>query len=157
MIEVKIDGLAEPSNPGIGTYAYLIYRDGILLGKGYGTTGDPVTNNYAEYEALIQALKELHRIRGEDKNIGPIIVKSDSKLLVNQMKGVWKIHRGSRARAGSYHEKHDLARALSKDFPFLQFVWVPREENTDADALSRVAYEEELAKRRRSYRLQKSR
>jgi ribonuclease HI len=52
-IEMFTDGLAEPRNPGIGTYAYGIYRNGELLAQDSGFVGESVSNNEAEYEALL--------------------------------------------------------------------------------------------------------
>jgi len=48
LIEIYTDGLAQPSNPGIGTYGYAVYRDGRQLRTGNGFDGDPVSNNHAE-------------------------------------------------------------------------------------------------------------
>ena len=93
--------------------------------------GDNVSNNYAEYSALVAALNELLR-RGLTREV---TVRSDSKLLVNQMKGSW------RRKKGGYLEKYKEASELAKKFERLTFVWIPREENSEADLLSRVAYE----------------
>ena len=93
--------------------------------------GDNVSNNFAEYSALVAALNELLR-RGLTKDV---TVKSDSKLLVNQMSGRWK------RKKGGYLEKYKEASELAKKFERLTFAWIPREENSEADLLSRVAYE----------------
>ena len=58
--------------------------------------GDNVSNNYAEYSALVAALNELLH-RGLTKDV---TVKSDSKLLVYQMSGRWK------KKKGGYLEKY---------------------------------------------------
>ena len=143
MIEVYIDGLAEPyhrivfieggeiepGNPGIGTYGFVVYWDGKRIKEDCAVVGENVTNNYAEYAGLVQALKYLDRYREER-----IVIRSDSKLLVNQMKGEW------RARKGQYLEKHQEARKLAERFKQLEFGWIPREKNKEADRLSRIAY-----------------
>ncbi len=59
MIEIFTDGLAEPRNPGIGTYGFVVYRDGRELKRGHGFDGDPVSNNHSEYAGLIEALKSI--------------------------------------------------------------------------------------------------
>ena len=131
MIVVYVDGLAEPRNPGIGTYGYVIYRDGRKVEEHAGVAGEDVTNNYAEYSALVAALTHL-------KELGPrelILVKSDSRLLVSQMNGEWKV------KKGEYLEKYKEAVDLAREFERLEFEWVPREKNEKADLLSRVAYE----------------
>jgi ribonuclease HI len=146
MLFVYIDGLAEP-NPGVGTYGYAIYEDDEKVATGHGFAGDPVTNNYAEYEGLIKALDAVSK----HSNQG-IMIRSDSRLLVNQMSGEWKV--GKKALRnhdpGSYVAKHQEAIELARKFKRLTFQWIPREKNTEADELSRVAYREELSKRRRS-------
>ncbi len=128
---VYVDGLAEPKNPGVGTFGYVIYEDGRKVAEVAEFVGENVTNNYAEYSALVAAFRELLR-RGFTYDV---LVNSDSKLLVNQMAGEWKRKRGR------YLEKYLEARDLAKQFTQLAFRWVPREENREADRLSRRAYE----------------
>ncbi len=133
MIEIFTDGLAEPTNPGVGTYGYAIYRDGKRLSAGHGLAGNPVTNNYAEYEGLVKALRHARRLMKGDEEI---TVYSDSRLLVNQMNGEWKF------KKGAYVEKYLEAKELARTLPKLKFKWIPREQNSEADELSRVAYAE---------------
>jgi ribonuclease HI len=145
LIEIYTDGLAEPRNPGIGTYGYVVYRDGRELKRGHGFDGEPVSNNHAEYAGLIEALRSVAALADEE-----IMVKSDSKMMVNQMAGDWKVSKKAfkSTEPGSYVEKYLEAKELSKGFTSLRFAWVPREENSEADQLSRVAYHEQLRKRR---------
>lgn len=144
MIEIYTDGLAEP-NPGVGTYGYVIYKDGKKILARHGFAGDPVTNNYAEYRGLIEALRGSSEFADAE-----IIVHSDSKLLINQMAGEWKVSKKAfkSTEPGSYVEKYLEAEELATRFTKLRFVWIPREENSEADHLSRVAYQEQLRKRR---------
>ena len=146
MIEIYTDGLAEPRNPGIGTYGFVIYQDGEELQQGRGFDGDPVSNNHAEYVGLIEALKAVARFSDSE-----IVVKSDSKLLVNQMAGDWKVSKKALKgkTEGTYVDKYLEARELASRFAKIEFRWIPREENLVADELSRIAYREQLAKRRR--------
>ena len=127
---VYIDGLAE-GNPGTGTYGYLIYDGERKLAEGNDLAGYAVTNNYAEYTALVEAMKKLRRLGVE----GDVVVRSDSQLLVGQMSKGWK------AKGGGYLEKLKEARDLVKEFGSIKFEWIPREKNAEADLLSRVAYE----------------
>jgi ribonuclease HI len=130
-VKVFIDGLAEPRNPGTGTYGFVIYEDGRKLAEGEGLAGYEVTNNFAEYTALVKALEKLRELRVE----GEVVVNSDSKLLVGQMGLGWEV------KGGGYVSKLKEARDLLKEFGSVTFEWIPREENTEADLLSRVAYE----------------
>jgi len=145
MILIFTDGLAMPRNPGIGTYGFVVFRDGKELKRAHGFDGDPVSNNHAEYAGLIEALRSVDGLRDEE-----VVVKSDSKMLVNQMAGAWKVSKKAfrSDEEGSYVEKYLEAKEAAKEFERLRFVWVPREENVEADELSRVAYQEHLLKRR---------
>ena len=54
-----------------------------IIGK-----GDGMTNNVAEYAALIYVLKEVKRCGLENKLL---VIRSDSQLLVNQMNRKWAV------------------------------------------------------------------
>ncbi len=130
-VQVNIDGLAMPRNPGVGTYGYVVYEGGRKLAEGEGLAGYNVTNNYAEYTALVEALKRLVQLGVRDG----VVVKSDSQLLVGQMSRGWQV------KGGGYVAKLKEARDMLKEFSSVAFEWVPREKNEEADLLSRVAYE----------------
>ncbi len=91
-----------------------------------------MSNNVAEYAALCEALEFLLKKKREDSTIE---VRSDSTLVVNQMSGKWKL------RKGLYREKYLEAIRLRTQFAQLRFRWIPREDNEEADGLSREAYE----------------
>jgi ribonuclease HI len=130
-VTVYVDGLAEPSNPGVGTYGFVAFEGREKIAEGSGLAGPMVTSNYAEYTALAEALKRLKALRIE----GDILVKSDSKLLIGHLSQGWKV------RGGGYVEKLKEVRDLLKEFGSVQFQWIPREENQEADLLTRAAYE----------------
>ena len=130
-VTAYVDGLAQPRNPGLGTYGYVIYDGPEKLAEGSGLAGSDVTSNFAEYTALEQALRRLKALGVE----GDVLIRSDSKLLVGQMSEGWKV------KGGMYMEKMKEARDLLKGFGSIRFEWVPREQNQEADLLTRVAYE----------------
>ena len=130
-VTVYIDGLAEPSNPGTGTYGYIIYEGPKKLAEGSGLAGHGVTSNYAEYTALAEALKRLKALRIE----GDILVRSDSRLLVGHMSEGWKV------KGGMYLEKYKEVKDLVKEFGSIVFQWIPRDQNSEADLLTRIAYD----------------
>ena len=124
------DGAAR-GNPGpAGAGAVLMDRDGKIIAELTQWLGR-ATNNVAEYSALILGLEEAKR-RGATS----IDVRMDSKLVVEQMRGLWRIkHPGLKPlalRAG----------ALLGSFPARAISHVPREENVLADALSNRAIDE---------------
>ena len=109
----------------------MIYQAGKKLVEGEGLAGYDVTNNFSEYVALVEALTKLKELRVE----GDVTVRSDSQLLVGQMSKGWAV------KGGGYLEKLKEARDLLKEFGSITFEWVPREQNQEADLLSRIAYE----------------
>ena len=137
MIEVWIDGACVPINPGgTGCIGCVIKKNGIkiaeaskIIGKGKG-----MTNNVAEYNALIFALRRLRQLRLENEDI---IVKSDSNLLVNQMNCKWKV------TAFNLMPLVREARTLAANF-HIKIEWIPREENEEADRLANSAYAKSL-------------
>jgi ribonuclease HI len=134
MIEVWTDGLCEPINPGgTGCASYILKKNGKVVQQGSETLGTSkdMTNNVAEYSALIRALQAIGKL-GLDKE--KILLRSDSKLLVSQMKGEWKV-KGARIMP-LYATAKELAKRLD-----INFQWVPREENVEADSLCRLAYD----------------
>ena len=130
-VTVYVDGLSEPVNPGTGTYGYLIYDGARKIAEGSGLAGYDVTSNFAEYTALAEALKKLRGLGIE----GDVLVRSDSKLLVGHLSEGWKV------KGGMYVEKLKEVRDLMKEFGSIRFEWIPREQNSEADLLTRVAYE----------------
>ena len=132
---VFIDGLAEPTNPGTGTYGYVIYRGDKKVEEDCGLAGRNVTNNFAEYRALVMALKSL-KSKGW---VVDVTIRSDSRLLVGQMSQRWKV------KGGGYIQEYKAARDIAAEFPSLAFEWIPRDQNKEADLLSRIAYEKHKA------------
>ncbi len=143
MITIYFDGLCYPKNPGgVAAYGYLVFRDDNMIDRGSRAIGEGIgmTNNVAEYEGLLAASQWL-----KNKGITErIIFKGDSKLVINQLKGEWKI---SSATSKKYVPKiKELLKGRD-----VSFIWVPRDENEEADKLSRMAYEDYL--RRKSHYL----
>lgn len=141
MIEVNIDGLTEPVNPGgIATYGVVI-TDKIneFQAEFHGVVGEGpgMSNNVAEYVALYHALERLIEMGISSTEPRAITIKSDSQLVVNQMMCKWACH------GGLYVGMMNAAKELLKQFRNpINFQWIPREQNVRADALSRQAYED---------------
>lgn len=136
MIDVYVDGLVEPINPGgIGAIGFIVYKNGKkiheekkIIGEGIG-----MSNNKAEYEALGEALQWL---LDEGFSNEHILVHSDSVLVVNQMQGKWKV------KGGLFISAYQKAKTLAERFLNLYYQWIPREENEEADLLTKEAYNE---------------
>jgi ribonuclease HI len=135
-LTVWFDGACEPQNPGgHGTYGIVITasEDGttLITDCGYIGYGEGVTNNVAEYTALIEALEYVH----EHASTAQITVRGDSQLVIRQLTGEYRV-RSERLRP-LWQEASHLARDLD-----ITFEWIPREQNEHADGLSRRAYHE---------------
>jgi ribonuclease HI len=148
MMILYFDGLCEPKNPGgVATYGYALYDNDRKVREecgvvGAGMFGDDVSNNVAEYTAMIRGMA--HLLHTEYK--GRLTVRGDSQLTIRQMKGEYKV------RAKRLVPLHEKAVALKKEFETVTFEWVPREANEEADQLSRRAFEEFLSKNYREYK-----
>lgn len=88
-MRIFVDG-SNRGNPGIGGVGCVFYSDD---GKEIDTyqkfIGDNITNNYAEYAAIIEAIKRLMIINKDKESC---IIFSDSKVICNQINNGWKIN-----------------------------------------------------------------
>lgn len=130
---VEADG-GSRGNPGPAGYGALV-RDvatGTVLVERWAGIGT-ATNNVAEYSGLIAGLSAALSL-GEPVDVE---VRMDSKLVVEQMSGRWKIkHPDLTALAGE-------ATALARQLARVSFTWIPRESNRDADRLANRAMDEQ--------------
>ncbi|MEN0129696.1 MAG: bifunctional RNase H/acid phosphatase [Brevundimonas sp.] len=125
---VEADG-GSRGNPGPAGYGALV-RDaetGQVLAERADYLG-VVSNNVAEYSGLIAGLRAAVAIDPD----AAIEVRMDSKLVIEQMRGEWKIKHEAMRRLA------DEARTL-KDPALVVWTWVPREQNSAADRLANRA------------------
>lgn len=140
MVKIFTDGACEPVNPGgIATWGFIINQSGQIIHHASGVILALKTNNTAEYYAMLQAAKWLcANLSGEDI----YEFHSDSKILISQINGDFKIKSSSLKRLFE-----DLNASLDtlknrSPIPELVFNWVPREANSEADSLTQTAYEQ---------------
>ncbi len=133
-IVIYTDG-ASKGNPGPGGVGVVFCNEKEQVIKEYSEfLGDKVTNNEAEYKAVIFALKKFKALFGKKlaKNTD-IQVKSDSELLVKQLNGKYKI----------LNEKIQPLFLevwnLRFDFNKIGFKSIKREKNKEADSLANKA------------------
>ncbi|TLP73205.1 reverse transcriptase-like protein [Nesterenkonia sphaerica] len=132
---VEADG-GSRGNPGIaGAGALVRDRQGALLAVKAVPLGK-ASNNVAEYTGLIAGLELARQI---DPGAS-VEVRMDSKLVVEQMSGRWKI---------KHEDMKRLAQEASQILSPLQvtYTWIPRAENADADRLSNEAMDASAAGR----------
>ncbi|WP_265447103.1 bifunctional RNase H/acid phosphatase [Flexivirga meconopsidis] len=127
---VEADG-GSRGNPGVAGYGALV-RDGNtgeLLAERAAPLGK-ASNNVAEYQGMIAGL-----LAAQEVDAGAeILVRMDSRLVVEQMAGRWKIkHEDMRRLAG---EAQDVVRQVRSSGGSVSWTWIPREQNKAADKLS---------------------
>lgn len=111
------------------------------LKKEYSEYIGETTNNVAEYQAIVFALKKIkHLVGSEAAAETDVEVRSDSELLMNQLGGKFKIK-----------EEHLFPYFIAiwnskQDFKSVTFVHVPREKNKEADRLVNRALNSEQGK-----------
>lgn len=85
MIYTNSDGGAR-GNPGPGAIGILVRRDGEILTKYSAKIGNFITNNIAEYEALIKALEIASKFTSDE-----VTCLLDSELVVRQLLGEYRV------------------------------------------------------------------
>ncbi|MER7562946.1 bifunctional RNase H/acid phosphatase [Streptomyces sp. NPDC097941] len=125
---VEADG-GSRGNPGPAGYGSVV-RDaatGETLVETYEYLGI-VTNNVAEYRGLLAGLRAAHDLDPSAR----VHVRMDSKLVVEQMSGRWKI---------KHPDMKPLALEAGRAFPpeRVTYEWIPREQNKHADRLANEA------------------
>ncbi|MGP4086999.1 bifunctional RNase H/acid phosphatase [Streptomyces sp. KR55] len=125
---VEADG-GSRGNPGPAGYGAVVIdaATGRTLAEAaeyLGTT----TNNVAEYRGLLAGLRAAHALDPTAR----VHVRMDSKLVVEQMSGRWKI---------KHPDMKPLATQAARIFPpgRVTYEWIPREQNKRADRLANEA------------------
>jgi probable phosphoglycerate mutase len=125
---IEADG-GSRGNPGIaGAGAVVIDAETGKVLKEISEAVGIATNNVAEYTAVVLGLEAAFEI----DPAATVLVRMDSKLVVEQMSGRWKIKHPDMMALGARVQKL----IASKD---VEFVWIPREQNGLADALANKA------------------
>ncbi|AXB47193.1 bifunctional RNase H/acid phosphatase [Amycolatopsis albispora] len=125
---VEADG-GSRGNPGPAGYGAVV-KDadtGEVLAERQAGLG-VATNNFAEYSGLLAGLAAAAEL-----GASTVDVRMDSKLVVEQMSGRWKIkHPDLRPLA-------EQARELAARFDRVTYAWIPRADNSYADRLANEA------------------
>lgn len=138
LVTFFIDGLCEPINPGgYCCWAWVAFDpNGMQIAQDYGCLGrgTGMTNNRAEYESLLQALRY-----AQSQGWTPRI-RTDSQLVAKQILDQWNCN--APGLIPLYEEAKRIGRQLGG-----RIKWIPRIDNQLADSLSRAAYHEARAGR----------
>jgi ribonuclease HI len=126
MFKAWLDGSCRGngSKDSLGGIGVVIYQDEVLFGSLALQMVKHVTNNEAEYYALLRALTLIPK---NEKTI----IYSDSKLVVNQVNNAWKI------KDKKLFDLKQAAQNLIKQFKYpVELIWIPREMNKQANKLA---------------------
>jgi ribonuclease HI len=127
---VHVDGGAR-GNPGPAAAACVISSpEGEVLGEHAQLLG-PVTNNVAEYRALLLGLAQARELGASE-----VEVIGDSELIANQVRGIYKV------KHVAMKPLHREALAALKNFERWSIRTVPRAQNAHADALVNAALDQ---------------
>ena len=133
-IVAYIDGGAR-GNPGPAGYGVRIEDEqGTLVEEFNGYLGS-ATNNVAEYNGLVAALKY-----AQQHGHRHVHIKSDSELLVKQMRGEYRV------KNPGLQPLYQQARAIAMGLDRIVYEHVRREQNKDADRLANQALDEKASK-----------
>lgn len=128
-------------NPGPAALGVVIESSDKTLKKEYGESIGIATNNDAEYQAVIFALKKLKALIGKDKAAhASVLVQMDSELIERQLNGHFKVND---ERMGKYFVQ---IWNLKMDYASVAFEHVYREANQAADRMVNAALDKETNK-----------
>lgn len=127
--ELYFDGCSK-GNPGPSGIGAVLYKKREEIWGNCQFLGDKRTNNEAEYCALIMGLEQ-----AIDLNIKFLSVYGDSLLVINQVKGIYKV------KKLSLIPLFDKIMSLKSKFEFIEFTHVYRDKNSRADELANLALE----------------
>ena len=128
MIEAYFDGACHnhrDNKP--ASCAYVVKENNVIIDQGGHFVAYNSTCNVAEYSGLIAALQAIIRL---GKNTDFIQIYGDSALVINQMAEKWRI------RQGVYTPYAIIAQNLKKKFIDIDFRWIPRDLNYQADEIA---------------------
>ena len=130
MIVAYIDGGAR-GNPGPAGYGVRVEDHNGNLIEAFSKPIGIATNNVAEYNGLIAALR--YALEHGHENL---LIRSDSELLVKQMLGEYRV------KNAGLLPLHQEARRLSAQLDQVMFEHVRRARNEEADRLANLAMDE---------------
>lgn len=117
---------------GHGVGGWVLKQEDFILASGCVDLGisAEVTNNCAEYAGVIGAL-EWVSTHAPKKDL---LIHSDSQLVINQMSGNWACN------SPLLKKLRAVALEKSSKINSVEYIWIPREQNSLADQVSRSLY-----------------
>ncbi|XP_075475888.1 uncharacterized protein LOC142514743 [Primulina tabacum] len=123
--KVSVDGASSLMGCGVGVVLVSPLGENVKLALRIDSR---ITNNEAEYEAVLAGIRAAREV-----GASRIILYSDSQLITQQIKGIYE------AKDDKMLKYLRLIRAQAESFMDWSIEQVPREENSEADALAKMA------------------
>ncbi|XP_075481342.1 uncharacterized protein LOC142522058 [Primulina tabacum] len=123
--KVSVDGASSLMGCGVGVVLVSPLGEKVKLALRIDSR---ITNNEAEYEAVLAGIRAAREV-----GASRIILYSDSQLITQQIKGIYE------AKDDKMLKYLRLIRAQAESFMDWSIEQVPREENSEADALAKMA------------------
>lgn len=131
MYSLYFDGACR-GNPGTGGYGAVLYdENNEIIDTCYSRLLHTCTNNQAEYAGLLNGLRMVVR-----NNIDSVNVYGDSKLIVEQLNGRWKV------KSDALRVYYDACKEVISNMDIITFTHVKRNLNKYADMLANRALDE---------------
>ncbi len=130
MYKLYFDGACK-LNPGPTGCGAVVFNEAGEVAAELSKANGHGTNNQAEYSALIFGLE-----KAKELGIQQVIVYGDSKLVINQLNGIWNCN------DPALRLLNKRAMKLCYEFAFIELKWIKRAENSHADKLSQMALED---------------
>jgi ribonuclease HI len=140
LLALNFDGSISKPNPGgFAAWGAHLSDNGEVVWEGSGPIGrgPDMSNNYAEFFALAKGLEKVNEIissNPEDKY--SLLVRGDSDLVIHIMNKEWRPN-DSKLYFPAYELAAKEFKAIRSKGVAVNFDWIPRENNTKADELSR--------------------
>lgn len=141
MITICCDG-ASRNNPGKSGIGVIISKKGEKISEISEYLGE-YSNNFSEYCAVLRALIEINELILKDDSFfdgcDKILIALDSQLVVKQMNKEYQIKNKDLKKIYDFINEY-----ISKISIDVQFIWIPRSENSVADNLANLGIDKEI-------------
>lgn len=137
ILRLYFDGGITINPGGTAKYGYVLRKGGSIIDQGAGIAmmGKGATVNIAEWTGLIMGL---YAVQSSECVSEPLWVMGDSKLVINQASGMWKI------KSPHFIELAKMCKEAANKLNIVKWRWIPRLENNHADELAWKATGEPL-------------
>jgi len=116
-------------NPGVSAIGVIIRTPTGQVVKSVCRAVGSMTNNQAEYHAVISALEEALKLGATELSL-----RSDSELVVKQLSGKYQV------KNPGLEVLYTRVKMLETKFKSVKYQYIPRERNREADALANQAF-----------------